>query len=152
MWGVRWAYFWEKYHNSRKYAHPLFEEPVGHPWAYFQKTTLQLITRLLTSRCLEVLKHPQSLASLSSTVGVRTVVAGDPIFYFFKFFLQKKMLRVLYCFCPHMHFARCKHIPLESGSAIEASVFPSVIWVLSTVAMPWVDMDKEHHFLHASWR
>ena len=25
---VRWAYFREKYHNSRKYANPLFQEPL----------------------------------------------------------------------------------------------------------------------------
>ena len=39
---VRWAYFREKYHNSRKYAPPpLWGDPWVHcQWAYFQEITV----------------------------------------------------------------------------------------------------------------
>ena len=39
MWGVRWVYFQEKYHNSRKYTHPPLWGAtwVYHPWTHFER-------------------------------------------------------------------------------------------------------------------
>ena len=40
---VRWAYFQEKYHNSRKYTHPplLGATEIYRPWEYFREITIK---------------------------------------------------------------------------------------------------------------
>ena len=62
---VRWAYFREKYHYTRKYAHPLFEEPQVHcPWVYFQENTV-IRNGCCTEEALEWFSYPCASACRS---------------------------------------------------------------------------------------